>query len=246
MTGGAPGCPAVLYPKLEMPLASAQPKEFKVALSVDQGWATIAPEVRSNTLAAIKRLEDSGVRVEEIELNLETSDAQMRESIEKALFSTAIGADLIDLKSKAGQLTTYSQRFVKLACEMGPTDARDAAKEALRLYEIIDRCVFDKGYEALLTPTVATTQIAADYDPTKDRINIKGKNVDPYSGWFLTSVFSLLNWMPVVNVPTGLSTNNVPTGMQIACRPYDDVTAAMIALRYAETAIPMPFERLAV
>jgi hypothetical protein len=26
----------------------------------------------------------------------------------------------------------------------------------------------------------------------------------------------------------------------------DDVTAAMIALRYAETAIPMPFERLAV
>ena len=42
--------------------------------------------------------------------------------------------------------------------------------------------------------------------------------------------------MPVVSAPTGLSDNNIPTGMQIACRPYDDGMAAVLALRYAETA----------
>jgi Asp-tRNA(Asn)/Glu-tRNA(Gln) amidotransferase A subunit family amidase len=141
-------------------------------------------------------------------------------------------------------MTTYGRHFVKLACAMGPRDAREAAEEALRLYRILDERVFEEGYDALLTPTVATTRIAADYDPTRDVPVINGKKVDPYSGWFLTSVFSLLNWMPVVTVPTGRAANKVPTGMQIACRPYDDATAAAVATLYAEAAPPMPFKRV--
>jgi Asp-tRNA(Asn)/Glu-tRNA(Gln) amidotransferase A subunit family amidase len=168
----------------------------------------------------------------------------LREAIEKALFSTAIGADLIDLATKTERMTTYGRRFVELACRMRPTDARDAADEALRLYGILDECVFQAGYDALVTPTVATTRIAADYDPTKESPVIAGKRVDPYAGWFLTSVFSLLNWMPVISVPTGLAPNNVPTGMQIACRPYDDATAASIAASYANAASPMPFDQV--
>jgi Asp-tRNA(Asn)/Glu-tRNA(Gln) amidotransferase A subunit family amidase len=243
MTGPAPGCPAVLRPRLELPHLAPAAREFRVAVSIDQGWATIEPDVRANTLAALKFLEEAGLRIDEIELPLETSDAQLRGAIEKGLFSTAIGADLVDLESKTGQMTTYGRHFVTLACEMGPTDARDAAEEALRLYRIIDKFVFEKGYDALLTPTVASTRIPANYDPTKDELVINGKKVDPYAGWFLTSLFSLLNWMPVVSVPTGLCGNNVPAGMQIACRPYDDATAAAVALCYAESAPQMPFDR---
>jgi amidase len=165
-------------------------------------------------------------------------------TIEKALFSTSIGADLIDLDAKTDQMTTYGRRFVSLACAMGPLDARDAAKEALRLYRLIDKAVFAAGYDALISPTVATTRIRADYDPTIDAPIIDGKSVDPYAGWFLTSLFSLLNWMPVVTVPTGLAANNVPTGLQIACRPYDDATAAAIAMVYANAAAEMPFDRV--
>jgi len=51
------------------------------------------------------------------------------------------------------------------------------------------------GYDALITPTVARTRIQAHYDPIRDRPVIGGKAVDPYSGWFLTSVFSLVNWI---------------------------------------------------
>jgi len=86
---------------------------------------------------------------------------------------------------------------------------------------------------------VATTRIRAEFDPTTDTPVINGKPVDPYAGWFLTSVFSLLNWMPVITVPTGAARNNVPTGMQIACRPYDDATAAAIATVYCQTAPPI-------
>ncbi|MFY9991471.1 MAG: hypothetical protein WAL40_10610, partial [Rhodoplanes sp.] len=38
--------------------------------------------------------------------------------------------------------------------------------------------------------------------------------------------------IPVVNVPTGLAGNRVPTGMQIAARSYEDLTAFQVAAAY--------------
>jgi Asp-tRNA(Asn)/Glu-tRNA(Gln) amidotransferase A subunit family amidase len=241
MCGAAPGCPAVLEPKLELPLTYQSGLRWKIALSLDQGWARIDPEIRANTIAAVNRLQDAGIIVDEVALDLETDDSKLRQTIEKALFSTAIGAELIELADRKDRLTTYGRRFVELASTMGPVDAKEAAEEALRLYELMDRKVFRAGYDAIVTPTVATTRIPADYDPTTDRPVIEGKSVDPYSGWFLTSLFSLVNWMPVINVPTGLASNNVPTGLQIATRPYDDSTAAAIALAYADRMVSLPF-----
>ena len=244
MCGPAPGCPAVLEPRLDLPLDYQAGPRSKIALCMDQGWARIDADVRANTLAAAKTLEAAGAIVDEIDLDLETDDAGLRETIEKALFSTAIGGELMELADEQDRLTSYGRRFVELASSMGPLDAKAAAEETLRLYRIIERNVFQAGFDAIVTPTVATTRIAAGYDPTKDRPVINGKAVDPYAGWFLTSLFSLVNWMPVINVPSGLASNHVPTGMQIATRPYDDSRAAAIALAYAGHTDPLPFERL--
>jgi amidase len=246
MCGAAPGCPAVLEPKLELPLDCPLDRRWKIALCMDQGWAALDPEMRANSIAAAHRLERAGAIVEEVALDLETNDRTLRETIEKALFSTAIGADLIELADKKDQLTTYGRRFVELAGTLGPLDAKEAAAEALRLYGLIESNVFRAGYDAMITPTVATTRIPADYDPTTDCPIIEGRRVDPYSGWILTSLFSLVNWMPVINVPMGLANNNVPTGLQIATRPYHDGTAAAIGLAYADFTEPPPFHRVTI
>jgi Asp-tRNA(Asn)/Glu-tRNA(Gln) amidotransferase A subunit family amidase len=243
MSGPAPGCPSVLEPKLELPLHPKH-RRWKIALSMDQGWARIDPDIRVNTLAAVKLLEAAGAVVDEVKLDLETDDCHLRTTIEKALFSTAIGAELIELAEHKNRITTYGRRFVDLASAMGPLDAKQGAEEALRLYRIVERTVFRDGYDALITPTVATTRIKADYDPTSDRPVIEGKTVDPYSGWFLTSLFSLANWMPVINVPTGQASNTIPTGLQIVTRPYNDGTCAAIALAYADRMGQLPFQRI--
>jgi Asp-tRNA(Asn)/Glu-tRNA(Gln) amidotransferase A subunit family amidase len=240
MTGPAPGCPAVLRPALELAGTYAA-RPWRIALSMHQGWATVAPDVRANTLAAAKRLEAAGARIEEVELPLETDDEKLRETIENALFSTALGADLLELEPHKAKLTSYGKRFVELAQRMGPRQAKSAAEEALRLYGIIDSRVFQKGFDALITPTVATTEVPAAFDPTRDRITIEGRRVDPYSGWFMTSLFSLLNWMPVMAVPTGRASNGVPTGMQVVARPYEDPTAAAVASVCAQHGPGLPF-----
>jgi Asp-tRNA(Asn)/Glu-tRNA(Gln) amidotransferase A subunit family amidase len=240
MTGPAPGCPAVLRPKLELPDRFASTPR-RIALSIDQGWARLEPDVRACVFAAAARLEHAGHAVEEVELDLDTSGSKLRETIERALFSTAIGASLIALADKKDQLTGYARRFVALAQSLGPTDANAAGEEALRLYKIIEDRVFARGFDALVTPTVATTRIRADYDPTKERPVVAGEPVDAYAGWFLTSLFSLLNWMPVITVPAGRASNGVPVGMQIVTRPYDDILCYEIAAGYASKADEMPF-----
>jgi Asp-tRNA(Asn)/Glu-tRNA(Gln) amidotransferase A subunit family amidase len=138
-------------------------------------------------------------------------------------------------------LTSYGRRFVELAGSLGPSDANNAAEETVRLYKIIEENVFDKGFDALITPTVATTTIRPDFDPTRSALVIDGAPVDPYSGWFLTSVFSLLNWLPVINVPAGHAANGVPTGIQIVTPPYEEVRCYEIAAAYASATEPLPF-----
>jgi hypothetical protein len=80
--------------------------------------------------------------------------------------------------------------------------------------------------------SIATTDVAADYDPTADRITINRKSVDPHLGWHLASLFNLLNFMPVINVPTGVAANKVPTGMQITAQSwYHGFSLALAVLR---------------
>jgi len=174
--------------------------------------------VRKAALDAAAQFERTGYVVDEITLPLDTDDRAIRETIEKALFSTLIGAPLIELTEKKDRLTTYGRRFVDLAARLGPLDANEAAEATLRFYRCLEECVFDKGYDALLTPTVATSEVAADFDPTRRSIVIDGRAVDPYAGWHLTSLFNLLNWMPVVNGPAGAATMACHSRSRRVCR----------------------------
>jgi amidase len=240
MMGPAPGCPSTLRPKLELPAPTGK-RSRRLALSLDQGWATVEADVNAAVRNAVRALERAGHTVEEIALDLETDEPSLRETVEKALFSTALGAELIELDSRKDELTSYGRRFVDLARSLGPLNANEAAQETLRFYKAIEKAVFAKGFDALISPTVGTTRIPAAFDPTKDTVRIRDRAVDPYSGWFLTSVFSLLNWMPVINVPAGLTTNGVPCGFQIITQPYEDALAYEIAADYAERAEPLAF-----
>jgi amidase len=233
MMGPAFSAPATLDPKLEIPL-EPELKSWKLAFSVDQGWARLDSDVRLTMKEAVELFKEAGAIVEQIDLPLGIKDRQLRDTIEKAIFSTTIGAQLLEYKSEMAQLTTYGRRFVELASRLGPSDAKDAAEETLRLFKIIEEHVFAAGYDALLTPTIATTRIPAAFDATSDMIEIEGLSVDPYCGWFLTSVFSLLNWMPVITVPAGVASNGVPTGLQIVTRPYQDSTCFEIAAAYSK------------
>ena len=51
-----------------------------------------------------------------------------------------------------------------------------------------------------------------------------GRDVEYYFEAIMTPVFNVLSRCPVLNVPSGIADNGVPTGIQIVGRTYDDVT----------------------
>src|SRR5262249_45557523 len=55
--------PSSLRPALEYPKTYSDIKGWKLAYSLDQGWARIDPEIKANTLAALKVLESQGAIV---------------------------------------------------------------------------------------------------------------------------------------------------------------------------------------
>ena len=58
-----------------------------------------------------------------------------------------------------------------------------------------------------------------------DGVDVAGQHLDFYLLACLTPVFNVASRHPVLNVPSGLAPNGVPTGVQVVARPYDDVTA---------------------
>jgi amidase len=85
MAGPAPGCPSVLPRELFAPPPGSA-HVFRIALSLDLGWASLDADVRANTLAAEKLLEQAGAVVNEIDLRLETNGFHLRETIESLVF----------------------------------------------------------------------------------------------------------------------------------------------------------------
>jgi Asp-tRNA(Asn)/Glu-tRNA(Gln) amidotransferase A subunit family amidase len=244
IAGPVPFTPTSLRPKLTLPETFEGIRGWRIAYSFNQGWAIVDRDVKRNMQAALVRLEEQGAICEEIDLALGVTNAEITQALMKALLSGPMGADMAALSEHADEMTTYGRHFAKIAAGgIGSKEAKQAADAIAALYAKVQEAVFLKGYRAVLMPTVATTNVPADFDMLKGKISIDGHAVDPLWGWSMTQLFNLLNWMPVVAAPTGFAANGVPTGMQIAAQTFDDTTAFAVAAAYAANA-PDMFARL--
>jgi Asp-tRNA(Asn)/Glu-tRNA(Gln) amidotransferase A subunit family amidase len=114
--------------------------------------------------------------------------------------------------------------------------------DATRLY----RCNLKRGemwtklqpilsnYDILICPTLAVPSVKANHDEFNTKFTINGKPVQAYVGWVMTHGFNLVSQCPVMSVPTGFASTNIPTGMQIVARPYDDLRVFRAAAAFEQ------------
>ena len=74
--------------------------------------------------------------------------------------------------------------------------------------------------------------VRADFDHSKEPLEIEGTNVDPMLGWGLTVPFNMLSHHPVISVPSGFSGTGVPTGIQIVGQAQADRQVIEVARAY--------------
>ncbi len=217
------------------PLADLQ--GVVLGYSLDMGFYELAPCVRANTLETLERLAAAGAELVEVEMQLGDWVVEMARThqgfLMGALLRQAYGS------AECGdQLCDYTRWHLAHPGEVTPEQVRWANECANRIWMQLGPVL--ERVDAFVCPTVASPEIAADFDYSRDQCLINGKPVDANKGWFMTYAFNAVGRCPVLAMPTGLSAEGVPTGMQLVGAPYRD--RRLLALAAAvEAALPSWF-----
>ena len=212
MCGPSPRDIATLRPKLTLPYKYNPIKNWKIAYSPNLGCFEVDAEVEKNTLESL-----------EIFKSLVTG--------RNGNTLTIFGAAMQDELEKHGEkLTTYAKAFAEESLNSTPRDFLGSLDVAYKMYETLGPIL--ERYNVLICPTTAIPAVPAEFDPTKDNLEINNKEVNKMLGWCMTTPFNTMSRCPVLTVPSGRASNGVPTGIQIVGRTYCDEDVFQAGLAY--------------
>jgi Asp-tRNA(Asn)/Glu-tRNA(Gln) amidotransferase A subunit family amidase len=222
LAGPDPSDITTLRPKYVLPEDFGSAEGLRIALSVDLGDWPVDPEVVANTRAVGEALRAAGATVDEVDLHVPAADVQRATAIH---FHMAFGAWIGGECAAHPELTTaYAADMARWASEHSADGTfLEGLELEARLYRPVGALL--ETYDALIVPTVGTRGLIAGDDYVGHGLEVGGRYLDDYFSSMLTPVFNVMSRLPVLAVPSGLGDNGVPTGVSIAARSYDDVTA---------------------
>ncbi|TWT81279.1 Glutamyl-tRNA(Gln) amidotransferase subunit A [Planctomycetes bacterium CA13] len=235
LSGQTPHEPGTIS-KLFMPREYRPIKGMRIANVGSMGLVPLDKDARQGFAGGVDDLKSLGAEVDDV--SLEVDWAEMVEKFIGGVMAGPMGAGLAADIGRIDEMTTYAAYFAKKAVApgVGSTQAAEFEAYVRSLYAKISDAVFSKGYDAIVMPSLATPHVPADYDVSKEGFELEGHQMHKSFILALTVPWNVLNWCPVVNVPTRLSSQGMPTGMQIIGKPYHDLQTFQIAHAYKSVA----------
>jgi Asp-tRNA(Asn)/Glu-tRNA(Gln) amidotransferase A subunit family amidase len=224
MSGPHPLDHATIRPGLRIPTGLEKIAGMKIAYSVDLGCFPVESDVRRELIETTKALKAAGARVEEIPI-----DWAERAVAAAGNFGDHLYADqfIKAVRDHPDEVCDYSVHFARQCAEVSSADFHAALDIAGRVWWDHLGPLFQR-FEALICPTVAFHEIPADNRPWDRNIAVNGERFYDHDG-VMTGIFNMFSRCPVLAVPSGHTDLGMPTGIQIAGRPFDDVTVFRIA-----------------
>ena len=231
MVGQDPTDIESLHPKLVLPTEYAGIEEMRIGYTMDFGYREVDAEIIKNTRQGLDRLRDLGAAVEHIEFDwtaeVETPFMMYAASYIFPRLKEWITDAGHDLDSEL--ISSYVKLAISMDLPVGQHDFLRRGEFEQSMYDFIGPLL--TKYDALVAPTVSVASVAADWEPSQP-LHINGKETVSAFGQTLALYFNGLGRLPVINVPTGRDSNNVPTGMQIVGQAFHDEVPFQIAKAY--------------
>ena len=219
--------PNSVRPKLRIPESQKGIEGLRIANLTGIEGMDLDPDVEANTRSAVDALEEAGAIVEDVDLGW--SFETIIEAVGLHFSATYWPRVNRVLKDNRELLTSYIVAFADAnAATETPKDFELRAHEiTTELWRPLAK-VFRRN-RALLFPTLALPAPIAGEEYLERGPIINGR--EQADQWIVgtTVPFNLMSRMPVISVPTGFARTGVPTGLQIAGRPYDDREVFRIA-----------------
>jgi len=202
---------------------------LRLALSPDLGFYAIDAAVETNLRAAAAALEDAGASIEEVRMDW-TMETVTAWSEVWNVYLAAAGADI--LEEYRDRMDPKLVAIMDAGHAMGAVDYRRLEEVRTRQWKSLAALFAD--FDALLCPTMAQPAPSADaWDADFETVDGEGR----LHGLDMTSVFNNVAQCPALSVPSGFSTDGLPTAVQIVGRRFDDPTVLRIGAAL-EAALP--------
>lgn len=198
--------------------------QVRIAYSPDLGFATVDPEVARLCEESAMRLSEAGASVEKIELDWEDPYDCWR-----VFFYGASAARLGRIVERQGHLLDPGLRAcVQDAVKLRGLDYSDALTGRNEFWHRV-RQLFT-SFDLLITPTLPVPPFAVGQN-----------NAAPFSGqeqgelqWTQFTYPFNLTGQPACSVPAGWTSANLPVGMQIVGRRFDDALVLRAARAFEQ------------
>ena len=216
MAGPHPADIATLRESVDLPLDFEPVAGWRVAISFDLGFATVATEMRETLSRTADLLRGLGATVEEIGLGWGAEVTEAATAYLDHLFGQQLRRSY---EALGDQLCDYNIHYARRAAAASVEGYLASFETAATMYREIAPVLED--FDALICPTVATHEIGAEAKPW-ETVTVGGVEVDTDFGWVLTHPFNMLSRLPVLAVPGGIAGNGLPASIQIVARSFDD------------------------
>ena len=168
----------------------------------------------------------------DLDLSAEVLDAT--EIYLNSVWGTALANEVL---GKEDLITSYSRKYLEHSKERTLNDFIKSNKIAWETYAKFGPMI-DK-FDVFICPTNAVTGIPANHGYPNLDYEFNGKlrstKEDGDETMWLTTPFNMMSRLPVMSAPTGFASNNIPTGMQIVGKPYDDNSVFKVSFAYEKS-----------
>lgn len=224
--------PSSFREKITLPASYPPAKGLRIALSIDLGFYQIDPAVETALRNASSVLQDLGCAVTEVSLPWTVSVADaMNRYVEFLVHSSY--APLMD--EHEDLLGDHIKSLIGKGARLQASELASYWSMRGVLYQGI-KGVFE-NFDLLICPTLSVPGVAANHSSMDRDFTVNGKPHGAYLEWGLTYPFNMLYYLPVMSIPCGVAPSNLPIGMQIVGRPFDDPTVFRLAAAF-ESAQP--------
>ena len=204
---------------------------LKIAWSDDFCGFEIENDVLKNLHNTLDILADLGAHLEKIDLNLPNEILEATEVYLNAIWGSALRNEV---KGNEKYLTSYAKKYLDHSRERNLSDYINCNKVAWDTYSKFGPMI--EKNDVFICPTNAVTGIPANHGYPNLKYEFNGKlketKEDGDETMWLTTPFNMMSRLPVMSVPSGFASNNIPTGVQIVGKPYDDNSVFKVSLAY--------------
>ena len=201
---------------------------MNLAFSRNLGHFQLADDVEREFMLSIDALRTAGAHVEELSLSGLDEIIGLSHGAQEFVAHEFL-QEAID--NHPDIISDYVPELLETALSFNSSDFRKSTSLAGEIWQSHLGPLFQE-YEALLCPTVSSPLVPAE-NWQKQKITINGHALTD-TEMTMTGLFNLYSRCPVLSLPSGMTDDALPCGLQIIGRPCDDVTVFQIGAALEE------------